>query len=488
LGCELQSSAPTANQKKKQIVTVSLEQLYALTGFTMDKADSAFLWAIIGLPSLAAILAYILASRYNELIALHLTVFWSQFFAYGAMWIRTNQLSFRFPGRMMLLLAFELTVYCGVFLILGNSMRKFAQTVSEAALGVRARTILFWIGLSLGFHIYLLSTYGVVALILYAKVAESAGMPSYLNYLNELFSIPAWGAVFCCSVQVAYRRFRIYHLLAIAYVVMHLFVDMGAGKTDVLLVVCVAILFGRQRPFRLSWRAVCGTMTAACLLFVIWNFYESIRSNFRGLLISGGTQNYDSVLDMAGALVNNGGEQKRTLDLLSKDIQGRPAPIYLLTEIAERSHLAEGAFITQGLSNVTPSFFSEKTYRHENEVLSDTMEFPFDDYPWTLLSEMQAEVSALAMVLTPLIYLGLFWIYWYVIDRWRGRSEMLILTAVGIVVFEAGQTHTFLTAVLSHLRAFTIFLSASFVLWHVRTTLRTLNRIANRRVATGVGL
>ncbi len=447
----------------------------------MDNINIAYLWATLGLPSLIIVLIYLFRSRYNELIALHLTVFWAQFFAYGAVWLLTNQESFQFPRWIMLLLAFELTVYCAAFVILAGPLRGFVRTVSDAALEVRARMLLFWIALSSGLYIYILATYGVIAFVLYADVAESAGMPSYLRYLNELLAVPAWGAVFCCCVRVAHRRFHLIQLFAVAYVLMRLFVEGGGGKSELVLVVAVVALFGRQRPLHITWRVVSGAMATACALFVMWGLYEGVRHNLRDMLVA--AQSYDSNADMVEALVTAPDQKRDAFDLVRKDVQVRQAPIFLLVELTERPHLAGGAFVLQAFYNAIPSALGKTVTRHENDVLADTMEFPFDDYPWTVLSELQAETSALAAILTPLLYAGLFWLYWAVITRWRGRSEMLVLVAIGIVVFEAGQVHMMLTPTLVYLRTLGIYLVAGFVLWHLRQIVYAINRVVSYRFA-----
>jgi hypothetical protein len=438
----------------------------------MDSFDFAFLWVMLSLPPLVIILTYIFRSCYNELIAIHLTIFWAQLFGYGAIWLVTNQESSQFPTWIILLLGFELSVYFGAFVILGRPLRRFVRTISEAALEVRARVLLFWIVLSAGLHIFILATYGVIALVLYADVAQSAGMPSYLRYLNELLAIPAWGAVFCCCIQVAYRRFRLIHLFAVAYVLMRLFVEGGGGKSEMVLVVAVVALFGRHRPLRITWRVMSGAMATVFVLFAIWGLYEGVRHNLRSMFFTG--QRYDSSVDMVEGLVTTQGGD--SFGLVEKNVEGRAAPIFLLAKLTERPHLAGGAYVLQAFYNVIPSALGKTETRHENEVLADAMEFPFDDYPWTLLSEIQAETSALAALLTPLLFLGLFWLHWSVIARWRGRSEMLVLVAIGIVVFEAGQVQMMLTTILVYLRALGIYIAARFVWWNLRQIFCEVNR------------
>ena len=438
----------------------------------MDNIDSAYLWAMLSLPALAIVLTYLLRSRYNELIALHLAVFWTQFFAYGWVWL-LGQPSFRFPGWIMLLLGFELTVYSGAFVVLAGPMRRFVNTVSGAALEVLPRMLLLWITLSMGAYLYIISTYGVLVLIPTADVAESAGMPSYLTYLNGLLAVPAWGGVFCCCIRLAYRRFHPIQLVALAYVLMHMLVEGNGGKRQILLVVAVVALFGLRRPLRITWRAVAGVMATACVLFVMWGLYEGVRNNLRDILFVG--QRYDSGVDLIEALVTPPKERRDIVGaVVEKNLQTRTAPIWLLEQLAEQPNLAGGAFISQSFQNVIPSAFGKTQTLHENDILSDKLDFPSDDQPWTMLNEMQAETSAFAALLTPLLYVGLFWLYWSVIARWRGRSDMLMLVAIGIVVFEAGEVQTTLTATLVYLRTLSIYLAFGSVLWHLRQNVRPI--------------
>jgi hypothetical protein len=430
----------------------------------MDNIDTAFTWAILSLPALAIVLTYLLRSRYNELIALHLAIFWSQLFPYGALWL-LNQNSVHFPGWMMLMLASELAIYCGAFLVLARPMRAYIRMVSDAALEVRARMLLLWLALSTGCYVYIFARYGALALIARADVAESAGMPSYLTYLNGLLAVPAWGVVFCCCIRLAYRRFHPLQLAALAYVLMHMAVEGGEGKREFLMVCAVVMLFGRQRPVRVSWRTVAGGVAAACLVLATWSWYEAVRVNFKTALISG---RYDSSVEMIEAIVTPAGTKQGSVEMgMQRNLQQRTPPVWLLEQITERPNLAAGAFVSQSIQNAIPSALGDKRFRTEDEVLKDTLDFPEDDYPFTMLSVMQAETSVLAVLLTPLIYLGLFWLSWTVIARWRGRSEMLVLVAIGVAIFEAGEVQTGLSTLWVYLRTLSIYLAGGFVLWHL---------------------
>jgi uncharacterized membrane protein YhaH (DUF805 family) len=152
---------------------------------------------------------------------------------------------------------------------------------------------------------------------------------------------------------------------------------------------------------------------------------------------------------------------------MQRNFQQRTPPVWLLEQITDRPKLAAGAFVSQSIQNAIPSALGDKRFRTEDEVLKDTLDFPEDDYPFTMLSVMQAETSVLAVLLTPLIYLGLFWLSWTVIARWRGRSEMLVLVAIGIAIFEAGEVQTGLSTLWVYLRTLSIYLAGGFVLWHL---------------------
>lgn len=96
----------------------------------MEAFEMAVLWAMLGVPVLASVLLYVLRSRYNQLIALHLAILWAQFFAYSAIWL-SGQRGYYFPPWMMVLLALELTIYCWTLLAL--PLRRFARLISDAA-------------------------------------------------------------------------------------------------------------------------------------------------------------------------------------------------------------------------------------------------------------------------------------------------------------------------------------------------------------------
>ena len=436
----------------------------------MDNLDNAFFWTILGLPVLVMAALYVLRSRYNELIALHVIVFWAQFFAYGAVWLYA-QPSFHFPGWTMLLLSFELTVYCAALIIGSEPFRNFAHLVSDAALDIPPSVLFFWIALSMGVSLYIVAVYGVVALFLYATLAQSAGLPAWLLYLNGLLLIPAWGATYCCSIRVAYRRFHPVVMLATAFVLERMVFEGGDGKRLFLIVCVVAVLFGRGRPFKITWRQLVGGLTAAALVFAMWSWYEGVRGNLRYTLTSG--RSYDTSLEMVESILVPSSQNSSAADLVvSKNLMGRTPPIWFLIQVFDLPHLADGAFISQAIQNIMPSVLSNKQYRHENQVLADSYGFPYDDYPWTLLTEMNAEVSVFAAALAPLFYLGLFWLCWCLMGHWRGQSNMLVLAAIGVAVLEAGEVQTMLGEMLPQVRALFIYLALAFGFWHLRRIAR----------------
>jgi hypothetical protein len=419
----------------------------------MDSFDTACLWITLSLPVAALLAFYLFRRRYNELIALHLVIFWAQFFPYGAFWLY-HQEAVRFPISITLLLGFEVTLYCGVMLC--APFQRFAQTVSEAAREISPWWLLLWLAASTGGYLFIVGRYGALSLISRPDVAESAGLPSSLTYLNGLLAVPAWGAVFCCCV----RRLHPIHLLAALYVLLHFLIDGGGGKREVLMVIAVIVLFRRQRPLRITWGFVASAASAACLIFMLWSYYENIRLNYPTAMMYG---RYDSPLDMAKAILAT----PRGENLLQRNLEDREPPISLLERIVDSPKLGGGAFIEQAIANALPSRIRGGEFKHEDDVLRDALDFPEGDYPWTILTELQAEISVLAALVAPLIYFGMFWICWSVVGRWRGRSPMIVLVAIGIAVMEAGAAQTLLTWTFVHLRTLGIYLAMGFVWWHL---------------------
>jgi hypothetical protein len=444
----------------------------------MDNLDNAFWWSVLSLPALVLVANYVLRWRYNELMAIHLLVFWGQFFAYGVLWL-SGQPNFFFPEWAIVYLAFELTVYCGLFYILAPLVSKHAYDVSNAALEVPTWTLLAWIAPSVTLSIFIVASYGVVALIPYANIAESAGLPSWLVYLNLALIAPAWGAVYCCAVRFAHRRFHPIQLLALGFVVGRMFFETGQGKRYVLIFCLVAALFRRERPYRVTGRIILNATIAAILIFAMWSWYEGIRRNMGGMLMGG--KAYDSAFDAIGDIITPS-ESAPTTNLVTRDVVTRVPPIWFLLQILQLPDLGHGEYVTHAIQNVVPSIAGDKQFENENDVLANTTDFPAEDYPWTLLTELQAETSVWAVLLTPPIYIFLFWFSWVVIARWRGRSNMIVLVAIGVAIFLGGEVQNHLSKMFADLRMLAIYIALGFVLLHLRNCVRAILALWDSRL------
>ena len=365
----------------------------------------------------------------------------------------------------MLLLSVELIFYGGILILLSVPFRHYACTVSDAALGIRPLALFLWIVPSVSLSMYIVATYGFLALIPDASIASSAGLPSWLVYLNVFLLVPAWGAVYCCSVRFAHGRFHAVQLLAAVFVVSRMIFEAGAGKRYFLIVCMVAALFGRRRPYQINRRVIAGGLVAASLVFATWAWYEGVRRNLNMTL----GRSYDSSFDMIGDVLTPSAENSAVDSIVTKELEQRTPPIWFLVQVVQLPDLSHGAFISQSIKNVLPNVFADvKRYQHENDVFADVFQFPYDDYPWTLMTEMNAEVSALSVVLTPLMYVGLFWLCWSLIDRWRDRSPTIVLATIGVAVFASGEVQTQLTVLGGWLRTMGIYVVIGFFFLHFR--------------------
>lgn len=108
--------------------------------------------------------------------------------------------------------------------------------------------------------------YGFASLIPAARLAESAGLPSWLRYLNDFLILQGWGT-YCCSVRMAHRRYDLAVIPAVPFMLSRMFFETGEGKRYFLIVVVTYILFRDRRPLRITLGFVASMIVMAAPAF-----------------------------------------------------------------------------------------------------------------------------------------------------------------------------------------------------------------------------
>lgn len=452
----------------------------------MDSIDSTFLLIVLSLPPLAIVGHCLFFTKYNELIATHLVLFWAQLYAYGAYWLATDPLAEPSPWTLLLIGAM-LIGYFGSFAGFGRLLDRYRESVSLVCLEIPNYFSLFWLALYSAITVYLFEHFGFAAFISSNEIAASAGVPRVLLDIYDLTAYPAWGAFFCCCVRMA-RRHKVNLIVVVASIAFlgMIMVVSGAGlgaKRQSLLACLVVMFFGAQRPFRPKWSTILTLIVMVPLLIGVWSWYEGIRRNFDKLIIH---RQYlsESASEIVSDLTVPSTGDPLDISNLNEHIEKREPPLWFFLKLTDSQltsgTFAGGALLKQSFENALPGGLMEKQVRHEDELLSDLFLIRKTDYPVTLLAVFQAETFVAAAILAPLTYIFLFWIYLHLLVRQRLtintlESKALCIVIIGVLINEAGAVQVTLTTLVCDFRNVIVFAGLAWVASTIRQITRTLS-------------
>jgi hypothetical protein len=415
----------------------------------------------------ATILTYSYANRRtsNELITVHLTMFLLEMFLYGAAWIAYVDHE-ELDLDLVALIGILLNVYVGVVLLLSRVVVRFSGIIRYAALAIPDEHILLGLGGWLFFKGILFSRYGA-AVFGSLDARRLAGVPQSWLDLDRLLLWPAWGAYFLYIIKPRKGRFPQFTLLAsAAFLFINLFFENNGGGKRLMLV--TALLFVVVRPAQR--RTKLKNLSLWCVAIVVASsmasYYQSVRVNF-GHLVDG-LQNEKDVTwsELTTAFIpepENG---------FVADFENREAPISLLYDLTKAEldgASAKGAVIGQVLQNVLPNGLFVKQFADEDGAISLAFNLPAIDLATTTLAVLQAETNVLAYILTPLLYVAMFWAYLWLLSRRMREVRYSLITSIevlailGASVFTALNIESGLTTTLEIFRDLFGFLGVAFL-------------------------
>jgi hypothetical protein len=436
----------------------------------LSPADHGLLLGVIGVPALAIIAFYVFCTSYNELIALYLITAWLQCYLYGALWLVGGSARIEDPY-VLSVVAGLLIVYILSFILFGGALNRYYGLVARAALAIPPSVIVCALIAWLGFKAILVRRYGIVVFGS-MKLRELAGVPHSAVDLDALLLIPAMGAYFTYTIQVAREgRRALRPAIAVLWVVFLLVNTLaetsGGGKRLMILTVLTGFLMLPDRRFRLSANTVAAVLVALLAVGVLSNRYQAVRKNFWTL------RSEVTHLELGKAL-HIILTPERNYETVSEDIAQRPPPTDLLYQITRRQldgkGLTGGLLIGQAVLNVVPGILVEKKYVDDDERLAEFFNMPHIDYPTTPLAETQAECFLPAYIVVPALYVMLLWMYLALLDRYQSRNWLFSIALIGLVVGVAGSFESSLTYLVGGVRN-------AAILWCLSAALSQMTRL-----------
>ncbi len=430
-------------------------------------ADHALFLGLFGVPVLIVIAAYIVCAPYNDLIAIYVITAWLQTFLYGPIWLMSGIHRMSDPY-ILGLVAGLLTIYLVCFILFGGLLNKYYGLVARVALSIPRPVIFVAFVAWLAFKALLVKKYGLIVFGS-LKLRELAGEPHSLVDLDALLSIPAMGAFFTYTIQVAREGRKAIRLpilgLWVAFVIVNLMAEQsGGGKRFMILTALVALLMFPSERFRLRGKTVMAMMIAVVAVAVLSNRYQALRENFPEL-------RHEVTHIEPGKALALLFKPKHKYESLSEDIAKRAPPIDLLYNITQRqlsgTGLADGLLIKQAVLNAAPGILVKKKFVDDDERLAEFFNMGHHDYPTTPLAVLQAECYLPAYILVPAMYVMLLWAYLAMLDRYQARSWLFSIVLIGLAIGTAGEFETSLTGMVSSLRSTIIFWCISEALFRV---------------------
>jgi hypothetical protein len=360
----------------------------------------------------------------QELIGLHLVMFVLEMFAYGALWVGYAQHE-EVDGAIIAQVLVLLCVYIASTLWLGRLLRRYASSVVLATLVLRDRDVAVGLGLWLTLKALLYAGYGNDALLgLNDRVV--AGVPRLLVDLDRFLLWIAWGAYYSYILRARPRDlFSKAGMFVILFVLIDLFFENGGGGKRLVISTGVVILYlrGDSVTPRKAWAGA----VLVCAMIVAMGYYEKVRSNFSELVFASADRSAVTWTEVKEAFIPRAKRQ------VAEELQIREAPIALLyaLRIAQSDGIVAGGLVAkQILANLIPGGVWEKHFEDEDAVITETFNFPEEDLPTTSVAVFQTELSVAAYILTPGLYVFLFWLYCYCLRNRIGIAGVSLLGAL----------------------------------------------------------
>jgi hypothetical protein len=327
-----------------------------------------------------------------------------------------------------------------------------------------------WLLLWLAFKAYLYPRYGLHSFQL-LRVRDSVGIPYWEAALNALLGFPALGAFLAFLLRAARSPHVLLkvHLAAPALAFFVLFgltneVE-GTRRFFAALLVWTAIGTCHAARFRLRPRhvALSAGLLAAAVGFS--EYFQRIRGNMVPMTSSSGTG------ESLPGFVRYLAPRPEAAVLTLENLHERDNPFRLLYQVTglQATYRAGtgGALTLQALANVAPALAVEgKSYVSHDDILVATYGLDGNDVTAVPLLSLQSDFSYLAYLLTPLLYVGLVWVYAAALVRGAGGGSLVALGAAGAAFLTVFRVEDGVETLLITLRNFgAVWLAGALAVW-----------------------
>jgi hypothetical protein len=387
-------------------------------------------------------------------------MFWLFCIVFQLIRIVFNSRQYSFEG--LLITGTLVLIYIFMFILMSKyikilSFDEFLDIVD----GLKENFLCTVLAVYLLFKLYLISKYNLLAADILAK-SEIVGAHYAEVLLDALLVYPALGAFFLIIAKMALNfksNFKLLPAFLCAnFFLFYVIIPGGARRFAASIILfCILLIFRQSqcniyRP-KLIFSMVLGTL----LLWGISDGYQRIRGNFT---LTQRLTEIHRIVDIYTFAVKPTAEY----DQLGHNILERKSPYELLYEITDhqrkRFQIANGAVLNQSISNAIPRILiNDKDYLNIDILLSRMYGLYDLDLGPTLVALLQCEISFIAYLLTPILYLLLFSILTVVTRKFK-QSQLLKLSIIGFMFFLVFNVEITLTAVIVGVR--NIFLIGIF--------------------------
>lgn len=398
--------------------------------------------------------AYILVLNINKInffVALNLVMFWLLCIVYHIFGIVHYSWQYSFAD--LFITNMLILVYIFIFLLMTKyvkvmSFEEFEKVISEFSPRYLHAVLLIY----LAFKAYLISKYNLLAANLLAN--DSILGAHFLEVLlDTLLTYPALGAFFLIIARMSFNfraNFKVISLiLCTNFALFHSVVPGGARRFAASVILfCIFIIFRKRR--NLHWLKAISVLTACIVMFFAFSVgYQKIRGNFE---LTHKVTNIDKLVDISTMIFLPTAHYNQ----LRENFIERESPYKLFYKITYHQmrdlKIANGLIFSQSFYNAIPEvLLQEKGYLNIDTELSAMYGLNKKDLGPTMISILQSELSFIAYVVSPIVYLLLFKALTLVVSNVR-NAALFKLSILGLLFLLVFNVETSLTAIITGIR------------------------------------
>jgi len=290
-----------------------------------------------------------------------------------------------------------------------------------------------------------------------AMARLAGGMGMFDQAVGMLTDPPALGAMVIATVKAGIRPSRVFKMMLIIGPIVPLYlisdVSGGARRVMLALVLLGVLSYYYARDFRLSMKHIFPLLMIAWLLYLAGGYYQLIRGNFADLYVEQHghlsalsiSQLIKTALEpqptrwspstISGALEKNASERSQYFDLVA-DIATH--------ELRHPSGALGGKIFLGEIEEAIPrAFFPSKKEMNLKQPISIAFNEPNTDLAVSPFADAIADFGIFGVCLVPLVFLGTYFIYRWLLVRVRPATYLLGPTVIAVLFnlilsFEAG--------------------------------------------------